>query len=86
MLLKTNFFFCFIQPRKLSISGIKKRTKSDIECEEYICPMDSEVPQLLHSLLPTRTRKNDNSSRQGVEISEKDQQSNNKVNNTHMYV
>ena len=38
---------------------MKKRTKSDAECEEYVCPMDTEVPLALQNIFSPRLRKND---------------------------
>ena len=38
---------------------MRKRTKSDAECEEYVCPMDTEVPVPLQKMLLPRQRKND---------------------------
>lgn len=45
--------------RSLSIGGMKKRTKSETECEEYVCPMDTEVPIPLQKIFLPRLRKND---------------------------
>lgn len=45
--------------RKMSIGGIKKRTKSDSECEEYVCPMDTELPIPLQKIFSPRLRKGD---------------------------
>ena len=47
------------QTRKLSIGSMRKRTKSDAECEEYVCPMDTEVPVPLQKIFSPRVRKNE---------------------------
>ncbi|XP_028397692.1 liprin-beta-2-like [Dendronephthya gigantea] len=46
--------------RKLSIGGMRKRTKSEAEYEEYVCPMDTEVPAPLQKIFSPRQRKNEN--------------------------
>ena len=45
--------------RSLSIGGMKKRTKSETECEEYVCPMDTEIPIPLQKIFSPRLRKSD---------------------------
>ena len=58
------------QTRKLSIGGMRKRTKSETECEEYVCPMDTEVPAPLQKIFTPRTRKAEDV-QQGLMINQK---------------
>ena len=36
---------------------MRKRTKSEPECEEYVCPMDTEIPVPLQKIFSPRVRK-----------------------------
>lgn len=67
--ISTSKIFPF-QTRRLSIGGMRKRTKSDAECEEYVCPMDTEIPVPLQKIFSPRLRKTEGV-QQGVVTNQK---------------
>ena len=41
----------------MSLAALRKRGKGDVELDDYVCPMDLEVPPALKSYVVQRTRR-----------------------------
>lgn len=52
--------------RTVSLGALRKRGKGDLELDDYVCPMDLEVPPALKSYVMQRGRRSTDSIRSRI--------------------
>jgi len=50
----------------MSLGALRKRGKGDVELDDYVCPMDLEVPPALKSFVIQRSRRSNERSEESM--------------------